>query len=107
MSEISVGSVEMQPRTGPTVPTRVLLVEDDEGDAFLVRELLIDSAPDIYLDRVRTLQAAEARLPGEFDCVLLDLGLPDAQGMEALRLVYDRAFDLMHAGESIRSVVTY
>jgi len=91
MSEISVGSVEVQPRTGPTVPTRVLLVEDDEGDAFLVRELLIDSAPDIYLDRVRTLQAAEARLPGEFDCVLLDLGLPDAQGMEALRLILNAA----------------
>jgi serine phosphatase RsbU (regulator of sigma subunit) len=88
MGEISVGSVEVQPRTGPT---RVLLVEDDEGDAFLVRELLIDSAPDIYLDRVRTLQAAEARLPGEFDCVLLDLGLPDAQGMEALRLILNAA----------------
>jgi serine phosphatase RsbU (regulator of sigma subunit) len=91
MSEIRVGSVEVQPRAGPTVPTRVLLVEDDEGDAFLVRELLIDSAPDIYLDRVRTLQAAEARLPGEFDCVLLDLGLPDAQGMEALRLILNAA----------------
>jgi serine phosphatase RsbU (regulator of sigma subunit) len=74
-----------------TFATRVLLVEDDEGDAFLVRELLIDSAPDIYLDRVRTLQAAEARLPGEFDCVLLDLGLPDAQGMEALRLILNAA----------------
>jgi serine phosphatase RsbU (regulator of sigma subunit) len=91
MSEIRVGSVEVQPRAGPTAPTRVLLVEDDEGDAFLVRELLIDSAPDIYLDRVRTLQAAEARLPGEFDCVLLDLGLPDAQGMEALRLILNAA----------------
>jgi serine phosphatase RsbU (regulator of sigma subunit) len=91
MSEITVGSIEVQPRAGPTVPTRVLLVEDDEGDAFLVRELLIDSAPDIYLDRVRTLQAAEARLPGEFDCVLLDLGLPDAQGMEALRLILNAA----------------
>jgi serine phosphatase RsbU (regulator of sigma subunit) len=91
MSDITVGSVEVQQRTGATPPTRVLLVEDDEGDAFLVRELLIDSAPDIYLDRVRTLQAAEARLPGEFDCVLLDLGLPDAQGMEALRLILTAA----------------
>jgi serine phosphatase RsbU (regulator of sigma subunit) len=91
MSDITVGSVGVQPRTEPPAPTRVLLVEDDEGDAFLVRELLIDSAPDIYLDRVRTLQAAEARLPGEFDCVLLDLGLPDAQGMEALRLILNAA----------------
>jgi serine phosphatase RsbU (regulator of sigma subunit) len=91
MSDITVGVVDVQARTGPTEPTRVLLVEDDEGDAFLVRELLIDSAPDIYLDRVSTLRAAEARLPGEFDCVLLDLGLPDAQGMDALRLVLNAA----------------
>jgi serine phosphatase RsbU (regulator of sigma subunit) len=91
MSEITVGSVGVQPRPGPNAPTRVLLVEDDEGDAFLVRELLIDSAPNIYLDRVRTLEAAAARLPGDFDCVLLDLGLPDAQGMEALRLILNSA----------------
>lgn len=72
-------------------PTRVLLVEDDEGDAFLVRELLVDSAPDIEIDRVRTLADAGAALPGSYDCVLLDLGLPDAEGMEALRLVLDAA----------------
>ena len=91
MSETSVGSVDAPARPGPARPTRVLLVEDDEGDAFLVRELLIDTAPDIYIDRVRTLHDAEARLPGEFDCVLLDLGLPDAQGMEALRMILDAA----------------
>jgi serine phosphatase RsbU (regulator of sigma subunit) len=86
-----MGSVQDLRRSGPTRPTRVLLVEDDEGDAFLVRELLIDTAPDIYIDRVKTLHDAGALLPGEFDCVLLDLGLPDAQGMEALRMVLDAA----------------
>jgi serine phosphatase RsbU (regulator of sigma subunit) len=72
-------------------PTRVLLVEDDEGDAFLVRELLLDAAADIELERVRSLAEAGALLPGDFHCVLLDLGLPDAQGMEALRVVLDSA----------------
>jgi serine phosphatase RsbU (regulator of sigma subunit) len=91
VSEISVRSAEIRPAPRPAVPTRVLLVEDDEGDAFLVRELLIDVAPDIYLDRVTTLHAAEGLLPGEFDCVLLDLGLPDAQGMDALRVVLNAA----------------
>jgi len=91
MSDISVGSVGALARSGPIGPTRVLLVEDDEGDAFLVRELLIDTAPDIHIDRVRTLRDAVARLPGEFDCVLLDLGLPDAQGMEALRMILNAA----------------
>ena len=94
MSDTRVEAVDAASRSGPVPPTRVLLVEDDEGDAFLVRELLIDSAPDIYLNRVSTLQAAEARLPGDFDCVLLDLGLPDAEGMDALRLVLNAAPNL-------------
>ena len=81
---------------GPAVaagagPTRVLLVEDDEGDAFLVRELLLDAGADIELERVRSLAEAGAVLPGDFHCVLLDLGLPDAQGMQALRTVLDSA----------------
>jgi serine phosphatase RsbU (regulator of sigma subunit) len=90
VSDIRVGSI-VNPRAPVAGHTRVLLVEDDEGDAFLVHELLLDSAPDIELERVRTLEAAEAALPGDFDCVLLDLGLPDAQGMEALRLVLEAA----------------
>jgi serine phosphatase RsbU (regulator of sigma subunit) len=91
MTDTSVGAVDTPLRPGPVSPTRVLLVEDDDGDAFLVRELLVDAAPDIYIDRVRTLHDAEALLPGEFDCVLLDLGLPDAQGMDVLRMVLDIA----------------
>lgn len=71
--------------------TQVLLVEDDEGDAFLVRELLLDAGADIELHRVRSLAEAGPSLPGTFHCVLLDLGLPDAQGMEALRTVLEAA----------------
>ncbi len=83
-------------RVGPAAgvvagPTRVLLVEDDEGDAFLVRELLLEAAADIELLRVRTLAEAGEELPGQFQCVLLDLGLPDAQGMQALRAVLEAA----------------
>jgi serine phosphatase RsbU (regulator of sigma subunit) len=72
-------------------PTRVLLIEDDEGDAFLVRELLLDAGADIDLERVRSLAEAGSVLPGDFHCVLLDLGLPDAQGMQALRAVLETA----------------
>jgi len=73
------------------IPTRVLLVEDDEGDAFLVRELLLDAGADIELARVRSLAEAAPVLPGQFHCVLLDLGLPDAEGLQALRSVLEAA----------------
>jgi serine phosphatase RsbU (regulator of sigma subunit) len=74
-----------------TVPMRVLLVEDDEGDAFLVRELLLDAGSDIDLLRARSLAEASGALDGDTDCVLLDLGLPDATGLDGLRHVLELA----------------
>ncbi|MGX7828336.1 PP2C family protein-serine/threonine phosphatase [Actinokineospora sp. 24-640] len=64
----------------------VLLVEDDPGDALLVRELLVDSGADIRLTTVRSVAEARQHLSGQ-DCVLLDLDLPDASGLEGLRLL--------------------
>ncbi|PJI94480.1 PP2C family protein-serine/threonine phosphatase [Luteimicrobium subarcticum] len=66
---------------------RVLLVEDDEGDALLVHENLQDAAIDVELQHVRTLGEALGAL--DVDCVLLDLGLPDGVGIPALRRVLD------------------
>jgi serine phosphatase RsbU (regulator of sigma subunit) len=75
----------------PSTSVRVLLVEDDEGDAFLVRELLLDAGSEVELTRARTLAEAVLALPRDVDCVLLDLGLPDADGLSALRSVLDVA----------------
>jgi serine phosphatase RsbU (regulator of sigma subunit) len=63
---------------------RVLLVEDDEQDAFLVGELLAEVHAPVDLIVARTLAQAQARIGG-VDCVLLDLGLPDAQQLDGLR----------------------
>jgi serine phosphatase RsbU (regulator of sigma subunit) len=57
----------------------LLLVEDDDGDAFLVQELLTEAGIDWPLERVRNLAEAVAPLKAGVRCVLLDLGLPDAQ----------------------------
>ncbi|GAA4629373.1 PP2C family protein-serine/threonine phosphatase [Cellulomonas oligotrophica] len=70
----------VHPGTGPAL--RVLLVEDDDGDALLVAEHLRDVGLDRALVRVRSLDEAVAQL--DVDCVLLDLGLPDATGLGAL-----------------------
>jgi serine phosphatase RsbU (regulator of sigma subunit) len=67
-----------------SVRLRVLLVEDDDGDAFLFEELLDDAELPVEVVRVRTVGAAAALLPGAVACVVLDLGLPDADGLGAL-----------------------
>lgn len=63
----------------PTERWRVLVVEDDDGDALLVRELLSVALPNVEVERVETLADAR-RLVADADCVLLDVGLPDAEG---------------------------
>jgi DNA-binding response OmpR family regulator len=62
----------------------VLLVEDDDGDALLVQDELAETLPGCTLLRMRTLGEALADPPAELDCVLLDLGLPDTAGVQAV-----------------------
>jgi serine phosphatase RsbU (regulator of sigma subunit) len=63
---------------------RVLLVEDDDGDAFLFGDLLLDADLTVDVVRAHTVAGAEEILPGDVSCVVLDLGLPDADGLAAL-----------------------
>ncbi|MFH8484657.1 PP2C family protein-serine/threonine phosphatase [Streptomyces longisporoflavus] len=70
------------------VQPSVLLIEDDPGDALLVEELGADSALDMRLQWVRSMAEARAALTLAVpDCVLLDLHLPDAHGLEAVSMV--------------------
>lgn len=67
---------------------RILLVEDDDGDALLVEELLYDTDLPHTLARSRTAADARAVLAaGPVDCVLLDLHLPDASGVETVQAI--------------------
>jgi serine phosphatase RsbU (regulator of sigma subunit) len=63
---------------------RILLVEDDEGDAFLVQELLAEAGALFDLRVATSLREARPMMRG-VQCVLLDLGLPDAEGIDGLR----------------------
>jgi two-component system, cell cycle response regulator len=72
--------------------TRVLLVEDNPGDARLVREALNDGLPGQFTVQVaeslkQALETLRAAID-EVDVVLLDLSLPDSQGLETYRAVH-------------------
>lgn len=62
----------------------VLLVEDDDGDALLVEDLLESALPGAQLTRARTFAEALATLKDDIDCLLLDLKLPDAEGLDTV-----------------------
>ena len=62
-----------------------LLVEDDRADALLVEALIADAAADIGFTWAQSVSDAERILAdARPDCVLLDLNLPDANGIDAL-----------------------
>jgi serine phosphatase RsbU (regulator of sigma subunit) len=67
-------------------PQTLLLVEDDAADMMLVEELLADSGVRATLTWARSLAEAKERLRhhGVPGCILLDLHLSDAQGLEAV-----------------------
>jgi len=71
---------------GAAVPAdrmRILLIEDDDGDALLVDELLLDAGAPFAMRRARTLAEAGPML-ADVGCVLLDLELPDSRGLSGL-----------------------
>lgn len=74
-------------------PINVLLVEDNPGDARLIREMLGEARPGAFhLDQAGRLDEALARLEKEsFNVLLLDLGLPDSQGLDTLAAATARA----------------
>ena len=75
-----------------TEQARILLVEDDDGDALLVEELLHEAGNGVVVQRARLLADARKLIHG-VACVLLDLGLPDSRGLEGLRCLLDQEPD--------------
>jgi PAS domain S-box-containing protein len=69
-----------------TQRTKVLLIEDNPGDAQLIRELLAErEVASFDLQHADRLSTGLARLAqGDIDAILLDLSLPDSQGLDSL-----------------------
>jgi two-component system cell cycle sensor histidine kinase/response regulator CckA len=71
----------------------LLVVEDNPGDARLLREMVIGHDwMDTEFTHVESMSEAEVHLSERpVDVILLDLGLPDAQGLEAVRRAHAAA----------------
>src|SRR6202140_2721048 len=71
----------------------LLLIEDNPGDARLFRETFKEQGShDTELTYAKSMSEAEKHLAAHaVDIIILDLGLPDAQGLEAIRRAHAAA----------------
>lgn len=73
-------------------PKQVLLIEDNPGDADLIRLRLIESRTQLDVSCVNRLSEGLASIESTPpSVVLLDLNLPDSQGSETFRKVLEKA----------------
>lgn len=77
----------------PLVPVEVLLVEDNPGDARLVKESLAEAGTRMFnLTHVERLEDAIRRLERDrYDVVLLDLLLQDSERLGTLMAIHQQA----------------
>jgi diguanylate cyclase (GGDEF)-like protein/PAS domain S-box-containing protein len=77
-------------------PIKVLLIEDNPGDARLLSEILVDVHTAMFeLEWVDRLSKGLERLRSDpFDVVLLDLNLPDSAGLKTFTAVRNGAPDV-------------
>lgn len=71
---------------------RVLIAEDSETNAMVAKKMLDRLGLDYHhvLDGAAAIDAA---LASEFDVVLMDVSMPNVDGLEATRVLRDRGFD--------------
>src|ERR1700681_3150732 len=72
---------------------RVLVVEDNAGDARLLREMFSKEKPGSF-ELTHLLRMSEALVhlaKGGVDIVLLDMGLPDGHGLDTVRRTHAAA----------------
>ena len=80
----------------PTSTLRILLVEDSSADANLVRMALTSSLGSLFelTHTTRLEHALQALGSNPFSVVLLDLGLPDSQGLASFSVLHAKFRDV-------------
>src|SRR5208337_2194635 len=69
----------------------ILLIEDCQADVYLIREMLSERSHDVVLEYADSLEKGIARIDaGEIHLVLLDLGLPDSQGIASVKKLCEK-----------------
>jgi signal transduction histidine kinase len=83
----------MEKEASAIQPVRVLLIEDNLGFAYFVRDVLLRLHPDQFdLREARTLaEGLQFLETAPTDVILLDLGLPDSSRMDTFAIVHSRA----------------
>ena len=78
-------------------PVRVLLIEDNPGEAIVIQSVLLKAAAKIpQLQSVEVSRAdllsggIERIMAGDVDLVFLDLSLPDSEGLDTLRRILEQ-----------------
>lgn len=70
---------------------KILLVEDNPGDARLIEEMIKEAEGTAHFELVHVKSLGEALQSlgaNSFDSILLDLGLPDSSGLDTLIKVH-------------------
>jgi len=71
-------------------PLKILIAEDDESNFFLIKEILLEN--NHIINRVTNGYSAVSSARNEvFDVILMDIKMPDLDGLESTRLI--REFD--------------
>jgi phosphoserine phosphatase RsbU/P len=94
LEQAAQSSEQVVVATPPPRPhMRALLLEDNPGDANLIRLMLAEAGADLFeIVWVETLEEALGRIAaGEISIVLSDLSLPDSRGLETFERLHASA----------------
>ncbi len=75
-------------------PLNILLIEDNEADAFYLKEILSSSEREIKIDRKNSLEAGIEAINDKdknIDVVITDLSLPESKGLETFKTLMENS----------------